>query len=109
MSDKDYPKVEIDRVTKKHLEQLAHDLRMTQQGLLGRLVEWVIEQERLVQLVALKQLTGQDAEDVVDLLYRKRHADAVIPADPEGFREWLLWLVEGQDESQKAGRGKKKG
>ena len=66
---------------KRSLDASAAALGMKQQELLGRLLDWFQGQERLIQLIAVKQIPDGETGDIVELLMRRRDpkvADATL-------------------------------
>ncbi len=80
---------------KRRLAEVAESLGMKQQELLGRLLEWYTEQDRLVQLIAVKQIPEDYTGDVVDLLYRKRHPEGAGVLDKADVERVARAVLDG--------------
>ncbi|MFQ5415228.1 MAG: hypothetical protein ACE5E6_12295 [Phycisphaerae bacterium] len=57
---------------KRALDALVREYDMTLQGLLGRILQWFIEQDRMVQLTALGLLPRDQVRPIVSLLFEQQ-------------------------------------
>lgn len=63
--------VSLTSKAKAQLDELLDVLKMQQQDAVGRIIEWVTGQQRLVQLLVLGLIDEEDTLHIIDLLYRK--------------------------------------
>jgi hypothetical protein len=68
--------ISMSHETKAELDAIYAAAGMTQRAVLARLLKWFRQQPPLLRAVILGQLTGEDAEDVVTILYRRQERQA---------------------------------
>lgn len=83
MDGRSVSNVSLSPKAKRLLRAVANDLKMTQQGLFGELLEWFVEQDRLTQLLVLRLVKDEDAPSISEILYRKHHGLS-LPRSEEG-------------------------
>lgn len=77
------PSVNIDmsEEAKATLGQIWKDAGMTQRAALLRIFTWFLKQEPMVRSLVLGHIPPEDSGDIIDLMYRRRHAGGIGTAE----------------------------
>ena len=87
--------IELAEGNKERLELLRHWNGMTQKELVGRIINWFCDQDRVVQQIILGQIPQEIAQDVAQLML-ERIAAGDGPVNPYERR-----MVEEQQREQR--------
>lgn len=103
------PSVNIDMSVeaKAVLSKIWTDAGMTQRAALLRIFNWLLSQEPLVRSLVLGHIPPEDAGDIIELLYRRRHAGG-IGTDEDAAGDDLEGGVQSGDPEKQRTRKKRK-